>query len=265
MKKIEFENGVLVSPAKVVIDGVEHEVTPAVCEGKTPFSAENINKMQDNMEEAIDEISVAIYGTGDEKGLIDPNTTLENLILTQNANGPDEGAHFYHIKTIFYEEKSTESNRCQIALGYNTNRLAYRYYSKETWSKWEFFKTDEPKLHTYSVLPDKTILASAWQIVNDTDYSLELKKGTYRVVTGIMGMAAASGTGMASIRTLVNGLEKRGALRSSFPISNSLKSSAQSETYVEVENDATYTFNAQIFASLDMQLDDFVIYVQKVS
>lgn len=53
MDKMQFENGVLVTPAKVVIDGVEHEVTPAVYEGKTPFSAENINQMQDNIERAI--------------------------------------------------------------------------------------------------------------------------------------------------------------------------------------------------------------------
>ena len=53
MDKMQFENGTLVSTAKVVIDGVEHEVIPAVYEGKTPFSAENINKMQDNIEKFI--------------------------------------------------------------------------------------------------------------------------------------------------------------------------------------------------------------------
>lgn len=53
MDKMQFENGTLVSPAKVVIDGVEHEVTPAVYKGNTPFSAENINQMQDNIERAI--------------------------------------------------------------------------------------------------------------------------------------------------------------------------------------------------------------------
>lgn len=165
MNKMQFENGTLVSPAKVVIDGVEHEVTPAVYEGNTPFSAENINKMQDNMEEAIpeivddlitedttkalsakqgkelaimvDEISVAIYGTGDEKGLIDPNTTLENLILTQHANGPDGGTSFYYIRTIFYTGKAVENNRCQIAQGYGTNEYYTRYCRGDSWSAWK--------------------------------------------------------------------------------------------------------------------------------
>lgn len=55
MEKMQFKNGTLVTPAKVTIDGVEYTVTPAVYEGDTPFSAENINQMQDNIEKAIDE------------------------------------------------------------------------------------------------------------------------------------------------------------------------------------------------------------------
>ena len=50
MEKMQFENGTLVTPAKVTIDGVDHTVTPAVYEGNTPFTAENINQMQDNIE-----------------------------------------------------------------------------------------------------------------------------------------------------------------------------------------------------------------------
>lgn len=55
MNKIPFENGVLVTPAKVVIDGVEHKVIPAVYSGDTPFNKENLNQMQENIENAIDE------------------------------------------------------------------------------------------------------------------------------------------------------------------------------------------------------------------
>ena len=52
MKKINFEAGTQVSPAKVTIDNVEHNVTPAVWEGKTPLSPFVLNKMQDNIENA---------------------------------------------------------------------------------------------------------------------------------------------------------------------------------------------------------------------
>ena len=51
MEKINFEAGTQVSPAKVTIDNVDHEVTPAVWEGNTPLSPFVLNKMQDNIEE----------------------------------------------------------------------------------------------------------------------------------------------------------------------------------------------------------------------
>lgn len=63
MNKIPFENGTLVTPAKVVIDGVEYEVIPAVYSGDTPLSKENLNKMQDNIENAIDTLKTAVLKT----------------------------------------------------------------------------------------------------------------------------------------------------------------------------------------------------------
>lgn len=53
MKKIPFVDGVKISSAYVTIDGQNYEVHPAVYEGDTPFSSLNINKLQDNTEEAI--------------------------------------------------------------------------------------------------------------------------------------------------------------------------------------------------------------------
>lgn len=51
MGKFKWENGKLVKNAVVTIDGVEHEVTPAVVEGATAVSAENLNEMQDGIYE----------------------------------------------------------------------------------------------------------------------------------------------------------------------------------------------------------------------
>lgn len=53
MKKINFKNGTLVSKAKVIIDNTIHEVEPEEYEGETPLSAEILNQIQDNIEEAI--------------------------------------------------------------------------------------------------------------------------------------------------------------------------------------------------------------------
>lgn len=61
MKKIKFENGTLVSNAKVEIGGTIYDVTPEQYEGTTPLSASNMNAIQDNTEEAISELEPHKY------------------------------------------------------------------------------------------------------------------------------------------------------------------------------------------------------------
>lgn len=53
MNKIPFEDGTKTQEAYVTIDGQNYQVTPAVWTGTTPLKAFNLNKMQDNIEEAI--------------------------------------------------------------------------------------------------------------------------------------------------------------------------------------------------------------------
>ena len=52
MDKIPFEDGKKLKNAFVTIDGKEHEVTPAQYQGKTPMSSFNLNKMQNNIDNA---------------------------------------------------------------------------------------------------------------------------------------------------------------------------------------------------------------------
>lgn len=53
MKKIPFEDGTKIQEAYVTINEQNYQVTPAVWTGKTPLKAQNLNKMQDNIEEAV--------------------------------------------------------------------------------------------------------------------------------------------------------------------------------------------------------------------
>lgn len=53
MKKIPFEDGTKTQEAYVTIDEQNYQVTPAVWIGTTPLKSQNLNKMQDNIEEAI--------------------------------------------------------------------------------------------------------------------------------------------------------------------------------------------------------------------
>lgn len=54
--------------------------------------------------------NIAKYGGGNP---IDPDTTTEDLILTQK-NMP--GAKLFYVITFFYNSVSTNSNRAQIAV-----------------------------------------------------------------------------------------------------------------------------------------------------
>lgn len=74
---------------------------------------------------------VAIYASP----AIDPNTSLEELILTDHTNAP--GGGFYYIRTMFYGSKNASSNRSQLAIPYNTTGgIWYRYFYSGSWSAW---------------------------------------------------------------------------------------------------------------------------------
>ena len=53
MKKINFTNATVTAQASVEIDSVSHDVTPAVIEGGTLPTPDNMNQLQNNVEEAI--------------------------------------------------------------------------------------------------------------------------------------------------------------------------------------------------------------------
>lgn len=53
MTKIPFEDGTKTQEAYVTMNEQNYPVTPAVWQGTTPLKAQNLNKMQDNIEEAI--------------------------------------------------------------------------------------------------------------------------------------------------------------------------------------------------------------------
>ena len=78
---------------------------------------------------------IAAYtGSGDSG--IDPDTTLEPLILTM-LNTPMSG-QFMYISTVFYNTKSTTANRAQFAIPYKTyGNMYHRCYVSGAWSEWK--------------------------------------------------------------------------------------------------------------------------------
>lgn len=64
MNKINFENGTLVEPAKVIINGVTYNVIPEEWSTNTPLSAEILNQLQSNVEDAINALPSQIIENG---------------------------------------------------------------------------------------------------------------------------------------------------------------------------------------------------------
>ncbi len=62
MEKINFEDGQLTKKGYVVIDGKEYLINEAQYDGATPLSAYVLNKMQDNIEEGINNIQALPTG-----------------------------------------------------------------------------------------------------------------------------------------------------------------------------------------------------------
>ena len=58
MNKIPFQDGTKTQNAYVTIEGENYQVTPAVWTGTTPVSALNLNNMQNNIENAINEVDI---------------------------------------------------------------------------------------------------------------------------------------------------------------------------------------------------------------
>lgn len=99
---------------------------------------------------------LAAYGSASEGG-IDPDTTLESLVLT-SLNTPKSGTFFY-ITTYFYNSKSVTSARTQVAYPYNAESSLYlRYYKSGTWSDWDKYMTQSESL--LAVYPVNSIYIS---------------------------------------------------------------------------------------------------------
>lgn len=63
LERIGWQNGTLISKAKVEINGVIYEVEPEEYSGSTPLSAENLIQMEDNIADAINELQTLTEGT----------------------------------------------------------------------------------------------------------------------------------------------------------------------------------------------------------
>lgn len=80
MNKINFQNGTLVSKAKVTINDTVYEVEPAEYEGTTPLNAENLNQIQTNAENSINTVQSNLNTTNQNIEDLTTYSTTEQVI-----------------------------------------------------------------------------------------------------------------------------------------------------------------------------------------
>lgn len=93
---VEFENGQLVKGAYVIIDGKEYPVHMPQYSGQTPLSAENMNKLQTDLENQINEDKTEILYE-------------DNIGTTGNITLSEIASNFSYLE-IFYKN---DNNRHQ--------------------------------------------------------------------------------------------------------------------------------------------------------
>lgn len=83
--------------------------------------------------------------TGSGTNAIDPNTTVEELCLTDHANGPRPGYWFF-IRTMVYGDPGTAEYRAQTAYPAGaTMSIYHRTYSNGTWGAWRRVLNEDEK------------------------------------------------------------------------------------------------------------------------
>ena len=135
-------------------------------------SAEKANALESawNIYDKFDTLignGLAVY---DSSSQIDPDTTNEHLILTNN-NTPMGSGYFMYILTLFDGNKS--SNRSQLAVPYNqVGSVYHRYYADGVWSSWQRHTNEmvgEIKMWAGDTIPKGWLLCDGSE-VSKTDY-----------------------------------------------------------------------------------------------
>lgn len=88
MAKFTWQDGTLVSKAKVEIGGTIYEVDPEEYSGATPLSASNLNTMQDGIYEDMDEIDTKsrLVGIGKRTSYSQPLSNDLNIMPFENID-----------------------------------------------------------------------------------------------------------------------------------------------------------------------------------
>ena len=93
--RVGWEDGTLVTPARVTVGGTTYDVTDAQYSGTTPLSSENIKKMETNTENALKTLNKGAFVQDDEFGY--SANFLNNSYLTIITHSFSMGSFQAHV------------------------------------------------------------------------------------------------------------------------------------------------------------------------
>lgn len=144
---------------------------------------------------------LSVYKTGGVD--IDPNTTLEELILTE-TNTPTGG--FWYVRTMFYSTKTTEANRTQIAYPYSysgdVKACTYMrtYVAGIGWSEWSLV----------GARCESGIVSITPSAANTPTSVYVAFKQSYKKIPNVIVSAATGAIGTQVTGVSTNGISKTG-------------------------------------------------------
>ena len=147
---------------------------------------------------------------------IDPDTTLEELILTE-TNTPEGG--FWYVKTMFYASKTITSNRTQLAYPYNNAMTSayYRIYYNGGWSDWKSIASIAATTdYTGVFFSGKTVQETGWVTITPTGANIPTTvyvafSNTYKRIPVVLPVSSTGVIGTQVLGCSVNGITKTGA------------------------------------------------------
>lgn len=194
---------------------------------------------------------LAVY-TGSGDAAVDPDTTLEHLVLT-NKNTPTTG--FHYVETNFYSDKGTDNNRMQVAYPYNADGAIYhRFYSGGVWSDWKkplyngenitALRVDTPRLELSGDVP-----------YIDFHYGNSTEDYTHRIFTdsGILRLVDNYGGGINLQSTAAIRLYGQGTSTCIAVLSDRMRATANDTYYL---GDSNYKFKAVYAVNGTIQTSD---------
>lgn len=131
LARIGWQNGTLVSKAKVEIGGTIYEVEPEEYSGVTPLSAENLEQMETNTEIAIGQVDLKFTKVKLWENSSPTNDFSSQTITLSSSN--------YDYLMIYYARTPSTRNEvyCAIVEKNKETELTYSDYLNETrsWSR----------------------------------------------------------------------------------------------------------------------------------